>query len=58
MLSVSVWFNGCALDRFALEPRQVALGLAALSLGPALLWLGALRSEAQAGRPPSREIGH
>jgi predicted MFS family arabinose efflux permease len=59
MLSVSVWLNGYVLDRFALEPRQVALGLAGLSLGPALIWLGALRPAAEenaAASPPRREL--
>lgn len=52
LLSVSVWLNGYVLDRWALDPRQVALGLAGLSLGPALLWLWILRQrEPEAAAP-------
>lgn len=37
-LSASVWFTGAAVDRFALDPRAVAVTFGVGSLAPLLLW--------------------
>ena len=36
--SVSIWLTGLALDQLGLDPRHLALWLAALSLGPVIVW--------------------
>ena len=40
-LSLSVWFTGAALDRYALDPRSIALYFALGSLLPLALWTAA-----------------
>jgi len=42
-MSASVWLTSLALDRYILDPRWMAMILAALSLGPFLFWAGTLR---------------
>jgi MFS family permease len=42
-MSASVWLNSLALDRYALEPRTMAMILAAISIGPFIFWTMALR---------------
>ncbi|MBM4425260.1 MAG: MFS transporter [Chloroflexi bacterium] len=37
-MSASVWFTGAAIDRFALDPRAVAVAFGAGSLVPLTLW--------------------
>lgn len=42
-MSGSVWLTSLALDRYALEPRTMAMLLAAFSLGPFVFWAMTLR---------------
>ena len=44
-MSVSLWLTGMAFDTFDIDPRQMAMYIAGISVIPLLLWLLTLREQ-------------
>lgn len=53
-MSVSVWLTGLALDHYIADPRFLAIVLAAISIGPVVIWGTTVRWQtSEAVREPS-----